>query len=113
MTRRRLVLAGGAAGPRSTSAALSARARRRATRWPTGRRVPARVRTEAHARVLRGDGQRQDGVTLRLTAVTDLVRARTEPSLRGRDDAFALTFSGASARRSRSGIRRLHHPTLG
>jgi hypothetical protein len=52
-------------------------------------------------------------VTLRLTTVADLARAKQTPSLAGRDDAFALTFSGPSGSLLGSGIRRLRHPSLG
>ena len=51
--------------------------------------------------------------TLRLAAVADLERAAQTRSLAGRDDAFALTFSGPSGTPLRSGIAKLRHPSLG
>ena len=109
MTRRHLVLAGGVAGAALylgglPSSAAAADAPAYLSRASYARRTGARF----SAKTVGGRT-----VTLRLTAVTDLVRARTEPALRGRDDAFALTFSGASADVLGSGIRRLNHPALG
>jgi hypothetical protein len=51
--------------------------------------------------------------TLTLTEVADLARARSEPVLAGRDDAFALSFSGPTAAVLDGGIHELAHPTLG
>jgi hypothetical protein len=51
--------------------------------------------------------------TLQLTAVADLARARSEPSFAGRDDAFALTFSGPREILLDAGIHELRHPALG
>lgn len=113
LTRRRLVLSGGAAAaglyvlgslPAAASAAPAARGPaylRRAsyTTW-TGAAFPAVGPTGAN-------------VTLRLTGVSDLVRATRTRSVAGRDDAFALTFSGPSAAPLGSGIRKLRHPSLG
>jgi len=55
-------------------------------------------------------GASGDSATLRLVAVDDLARARQSPSLAGRDDAFALTFSGPPG--LGSGIASVRHPTL-
>ncbi|MCU1677347.1 MAG: hypothetical protein JWM93_2105 [Frankiales bacterium] len=52
-------------------------------------------------------------VTLRLTEVADLARARQEPSFVGRDDAFALAFSGPRDVVLQSGIHELYHPSFG
>ena len=51
--------------------------------------------------------------TLRLTEVADLARAGQEPSFAGRDDAFALLFSGPADVVLDSGIHELRHSALG
>ena len=51
--------------------------------------------------------------TLRLTEVADLARAGQEPSFAGRDDAFALLFSGPADVVLDSGIHELRNPALG
>jgi hypothetical protein len=51
--------------------------------------------------------------TLRLTAVGDLARAGREPAFAGRDDAFALLFSGPRDSVLDSGIHELRNPDLG
>lgn len=109
MTRRRLVLASGAAGAALYLGRIPASA--------AAARVPASLRRASYSGLTGAQFSAKTAtgriVTLRLTAVTDLVRARSEPSLRGRDDAFALAFSGASRDLIACGIGRLHHPTLG
>jgi hypothetical protein len=52
-------------------------------------------------------------VALRLESVSDLAGAATHKALAGRDDAFALTFSGPLSAPLDSGIHTLHHPSLG
>jgi len=109
LTRRHLVQIGGASvavwylgGPTARAAAASEPAylRRASYTGLTGKRFAA---------VTPGGAS----VSLRLAAVGDLVRARFEPSLRGHDAAFALTFTGPAANFMESGISRLQHPTLG
>ena len=110
LTRRRLVLAGGTAaaglylaGALPASAAVpSAPAYLRRSSYAY--RVGARFSAVSPAGTT---------VTLRLTSVADLARAKQTPSLAGRDDAFALIFSGPSGSLLGSGIRRLRHPSLG
>ena len=108
LTRRRFVLAGGAAvagvcviGVRPAAAASAPAYLRRSS---YEHRVGASFRTA---------GATGAAVTLRLIAVADLVRARQTSSLAGRDDAFALTFSGPGGAALGSGVRRLRHPSLG
>ena len=50
---------------------------------------------------------------LRRTAVSDLARAAHDPSFVGRDDAFALLFSGPRDSVLDSGIHELRNPDLG
>ena len=89
LTRRRLVLAGGSAaigmylmGGVAAAAATAPAHLRRAS---YSRRVGASFAA------IRATGT---VVTLRLAEVADLARARQMPSLAGRDDAFALVFTG-------------------
>jgi hypothetical protein len=110
LTRRRLVVSGGAAmaglyvigsRPAAASAASAPAYLRRASYTShTGAAFTAVSPTGTH-------------VTLRLVAVADLARAQQTASLIGSDDAFALTFSGAASNPLGSGIRRLRHPSLG
>jgi hypothetical protein len=51
--------------------------------------------------------------TLNLAAVDDLVRAQTDPAFVGRDDAFALAFTGPQNRVLASAVHELSHATLG
>ena len=109
LTRRRLVVAGGTAaagllfmgGPPAAVAAAGGPAylRRSSYRGLTGTTFKAISETGA-------------AVSLRLTAVSDLARAKQMRSLAGHDDAFALTFTGPSGALG-SGIRALRHPRLG
>lgn len=110
LTRRRLMLSGGAAvaglyvmgGLPATAVAASA---------------PPHLRRSSYEGLIGTElaavGPTGAGVTLRLLAVTDLARAAQMRSLAGRDDAFALTFSGPSGSLLGSGIRELRHPSLG
>lgn len=61
------------------------------------------------------DAATPDGATsrLKLTDVADLARARTEPGFAGRDDAFALTFTGPGSRPLPAGITTLRNSVLG
>jgi hypothetical protein len=110
LTRRRLVLAGGTAvaglyamgGVPAAAAALSTPAYLRRSSYA------GRVGTSFSAVSATGAAAK-----LRLTTVADLARVRQTPSLAGRDDAFALTFSGPSGAPLGSGILRLRHPSLG
>ena len=52
-------------------------------------------------------------VELRLHAVADVAGAARDRSLKGSEDAFALTFSGPAAEALESGIHTLSHPALG
>ena len=110
LTRRRLVLSGGAAvaglyvmGAVPAAAAAAS--------------GPAHLRRSSYARLtgttFAAVGPTGAGVTLRLRAVSDLARARQTRSLAGRDDAFALTFSGSASGELGSAICRIRHPTLG
>lgn len=110
LTRRRLVLSGGAAvaglyvmgGLPATAVAGSG---------------PPGLRRSSYTALVGAEfaaiGPTGAGVTLRLLAVGDLVRAAQSPSLVGRDDAFALTFSGPANQPLGSAISNLRHPTLG
>jgi hypothetical protein len=111
LTRRRLVLTGGAAVaglyvmgglPAAAAAATTAPAYLRRSSYTAYKGI-------AFAAV----GPTGAGITLRLLGVADLARAKQTPSLAGRDDAFALTFSGPAAKPLGSGIRNLRHPALG
>ena len=51
--------------------------------------------------------------SLRLTEVADLARAGREPAFAGRDDAFALLFSGPADLVLDSGIHELRNSALG
>ena len=110
LTRRRLVLAGGTVvAGLYVSGALPAVAAAVST--------PAYLRRSSYAGRVGASfsavSASGTGATLRLTTVADLARARQTPSLAGRDDAFALTFSGPGGAPLGSGILRLRHPSLG
>jgi hypothetical protein len=111
LTRRRLVLSGGAAVaglyvmgglPAAASAATTAPAYLRRSSYTsyTGLSFSAVGPTGAT-------------VALRLLTVSDLARAKQTRTLVGSDAAFALSFSGPAAKSLGSGIRKVHHPTLG
>jgi len=111
LTRRRLVLSGGAAVaglyvmgglPAAASASTTAPAYLRRSSYTsyTGLSFSAIGPTGAT-------------VALRLLTVSDLARAKQTRSLVGSDAAFALSFSGPAAKSLGSGIRKVHHPTLG
>jgi hypothetical protein len=109
LTRRRLVQAGGAAGAALYLGALTG------TAGAAG--VPAYLRRSGYDG-LTGSSFTATGAggwpaSLRLTEVTDLVRAATDPDFAGRDDAFALSFSGPAGAPLESGIHELSHPVLG
>ena len=107
LTRRRLVQSGGAAvaglcvlgGLPAEALASSGPPHLRRSLWATrtGRAFPA-------VGASGGTGK------LHLIEVADLARAKTTPALAGREDAFALTFSGPPG--LGSGIASLRHPTL-
>lgn len=109
LTRRRLVLSGAAA-----VAGLYVTGTVPAAAWARG---PAYLRRASYAALTGGAfpaiGSDGAAVTLRLSAVSDLVRAAQTPSLAGRDDAFTLTFSGPSETLLAGGTRKLRHPSLG
>lgn len=110
LTRRRLVLSGGAAvaglyvigAVPAVAAAATAPAYLRRSSYTAYKGVAFSV-----------VGPTGAIITLRLLAVSDLARAKQTPSLAGADDAFALTFSGPAAKQLGSGIRKLRHPALG
>lgn len=110
LTRRRLVLSGGAAVAGlyvmgSVPAAASA-----GSGPPYLRRASYTALTGAAFPAVDPNGA---AVTLRLVAVSDLERAAQTRSVAGRDDAFELTFSGPPGTLLGSGISRLRHPSLG
>jgi hypothetical protein len=107
LTRRRLVLAAGAGAAALYLDALPAAAR--------AATAPAYLRRASYVQGTRFKTPTATGttVTLTLTSVADLVRARTEPALRGRDDAFTLMFSGPATPVLPAAVRRIRHPTLG
>jgi len=107
VTRRRFVQAGGAAAAGLYLSGLPAIAS--AASGPAHLRRSAysgRVGTTFQAVSVTGAT-----VALRLTGVADLARATQTRSLAGRDDAFALTFTGPPGS-LRSGIANLRHPSL-
>lgn len=112
LTRRRLVQAGGAAAASLYLGTLPSRAA--AAVAPA---APAYLRRSSYAMLKNSAfavaGARGAKTTLRLTAVADLARARLESSLRDRDDAFALTFTGPSGAPLASATHELRHPRLG
>jgi hypothetical protein len=111
LTRRRLVLSGGAAVaglyvmgglPAVASAVTTAPAYLRRSSYTSYKGVS-----------FSAIGPTGATVALRLLEVSDLVRAKQTRSLVGSDAAFALSFSGPAAKPLGSGIRQLRHPTLG
>jgi hypothetical protein len=109
LTRRRLVQVGGAATAVLYLGGLSGSA--------SAAGVPSYLTRSAYAGL--GDAPftalSAGGVaaTLRLTEVADLARSRQDPSFAGRDDAFALLFSGPADLVLDSGIHELRNPSLG
>lgn len=110
LTRRRLVLSGGAA-----VAGLYVMGSLPAT--AVAGSGPPYLRRSSYTALIGADfaavDPTGDRVTLRLLAVADLARAAQSRSLAGRDDAFALTFSGPANQPLGSAISNLRHPTLG
>lgn len=110
LTRRRLVQAGTAAGAALYLGGLASTA-------SASGDVPAFL-TRSGYRGLTGSTFTATGpagipATLTLTDVADLARTRSEPAFAGREDAFALTFSGPRDAVLASGIHELSHPVLG
>ena len=109
LTRRRLVQAGGAATAVLYLGGLTGTA--------SAAGVPSFLTRAAYTSL--ADPQfgavTGSGLTtmLRLTEVADLARARVEPSFAGRDDAFALLFSGPADLVLDSGIHELRNSVLG
>jgi hypothetical protein len=109
LTRRRLVQAGGAATAVLYLGGLPGRA--------SAAGVPSYLSRSAYAEL--GDAPftavTAGGLTptLRLAEVADLARAAHEPAFAGREDAFALLFSGPRDGSLDSGIHELRHPALG
>ena len=109
LTRRRLVQAGGAATAVLYLGGLTPTA--------SAAGVPSFLTRSAYASL--ADPQfgavTGSGLTtmLRLTEVADLARTRHEPAFAGRDDAFALLFSGPAGPPLDSGIHELRHSALG
>ena len=112
LTRRRLVLSGGAAvaGLYVTGTLPAAAAAATASATAYLQRASYTTLVGAAFAAVAPTGA---NVTLRLTKVSDLARAGQTRSLAGRDHAFALTFSGPANKPLGSGIRDLRHPTLG
>lgn len=104
LTRRRLVQAGAAGAAVLYVGELPAAAQAAG--------VPVCLRRSGYAG-LTGSSFAADGAALRLMAVSDLVRAEREPAFAGRDDAFALRFSGPPEPALAGGIHELRHPQLG
>lgn len=111
LTRRRLVLSGGAAVaglyvlgglPVAASATTTAPAYLRRSSYTSYKGVSFSAVSPTAATV-----------TLRLLAVSDLVRAQQMRALVGSDAAFALSFSGPPKQPLGSGIRKVRHPALG
>jgi hypothetical protein len=105
LTRRRLVQAGGAATAALYLGGLTGTARAAGT--------PIHLRRSGYTGLASRAFAAPGGQTLVLTGVTDLVRAQHDASFAGRDDAFALTFSGPRAAPLDGGIHTLSHPELG
>jgi len=74
--------------------------------------VPAYLKRSSYAALV-GSSFGSGAGTLTLTAVSDLVRADTDPSFVGRDDAFALSFAGPKDAVLESGIHSLSSGALG
>ena len=109
LTRRRLVVAGGtAAAGLFLLGGLPA--------WAAAAGGPAYLRRSSYkgltGATVKAMNEAGATVALRLTAISDLARAKQTRSLRGHEDAFALTFIGPSGALG-SGIHALRHPRLG
>jgi hypothetical protein len=104
LTRRRLVQAGGAGAAALYLGGLAGTARAAGT--------PAYLQRAGYT-ALSSTAFTAGGTTLKLTEVADLARARHEASFAGRDDAFALSFSGPRDAVLEGGIHELRHPDLG
>ena len=109
LTRRRLVQAGGAATAVLYLGGLTGSA--------SAAGVPSFLTRSAYTSLadprfgaVTGSGLT---TTLRLTPVADLARAGQEPAFAGREDAFALLFSGPAGLVLDSGIHELRNPALG
>jgi len=109
LTRRRLVQAGGAATAVLYLGGLTGTA--------SAAGVPSFLTRSAYTSLadpqfgaVTGSGLT---TTLRLTDVADLARAGQEPAFAGRDDAFALLFSGPADLVLDSAIHELRHSALG
>lgn len=110
LTRRRLVLSGGAAvAGLYVTGILPATA--------VAGSGPRYLRRSSYSALIGADfvavGPTGARVTLRLLTVADLARTAQSRWLANRDDAFALTFSGPANRPLGSAISHLRHPTLG
>lgn len=112
LTRRRLVQAGGVAAAGLYLGGLSASASA-----ATAAAGPAYLRRASYVKLTNSaftatsaGGAR---ASLRLAEVSDLVRARTEKSLQGSDNAFALVFTGPRSTPLAGAIHELRHATLG
>jgi hypothetical protein len=104
LTRRRLVQAGGAGAAALYLGGLAGTARAAGT--------PAYLQRAGYT-ALSSAAFTAGGTTLKLTEIADLARARHDASFAGRDDAFALSFSGPRDAVLESGIHELRHPDLG
>lgn len=115
LTRRRLIQASGATAATLYLGALTAGAP--AAFGATAAGAPAYLRRSSYARLTNSafTAAATGGAkaTLRLVEVADLARARSEKSFAGRDDAFALTFTGAPGAPLTSAIHELRHASLG
>ncbi len=109
ITRRRLVQVGGAATAALYLGRLPATAAAAGTPSHLARSAYAPL-TGAPFTAISDSGAK---ITLRLSEVGDLARARREPAFAGRDDAFGLVFSAPSEPALGSGIHDLHEPSLG
>ena len=113
LTRRRLVQAGGAAAVGLMLGAVPAGAAAK----PVSNTAPAYLRRSSYARLkgtaLTATDARGAKVTLRIAEIADLARARVEKSIAGRDDAFALTLTGARSALLDGSIHELRHASMG
>jgi hypothetical protein len=108
LSRRRLIQAGGAATAVLYLGGLTSRA--------SAAGVPSYLTRAAYIPLTDApfDAATATGMTrLRLTAISDLTRAAHDPSFVGRDDAFALLFSGPPDSVLDSGVHELRNPDLG
>ena len=104
LSRRRLIQLGGGATtalylPNLSSVAIAAG-------------VPASLKRSSYGPLV-GRSFGSGAGNLTLSAVSDLARAQSEPAFAGRDDAFALSFTGPSGSVLQSGIHTLSNDTLG